>query len=132
MENKARSVLRVGGWATGLCITPLFSGSGLALLPRLLSVTLGRPDRVSTAMMILAGPARAMVAKFALIATLVLLAVPFHALAQRGKSPRIGYLAGSRAEGSAHLVAALRDGLRERGWTPGQNITIEFRFAEGQ
>jgi ABC-type uncharacterized transport system substrate-binding protein len=83
-------------------------------------------------MMILAGPARAMVAKFALIATLFLLAVPFHALAQRGKSPRIGCLAGSRAGGSSHLVAALRDGLRERGWTPGQNITAEYRFAEGQ
>jgi hypothetical protein len=38
--------------------------------------------------------------------------------------PRIGFLAISRGLGQ-HLVAAFREGLRDRGWVEGQNVIIE-------
>jgi putative ABC transport system substrate-binding protein len=42
---------------------------------------------------------------------------------QSSTVPRIGYLGGPSA------AAALREGLRERGWIEGQNILVEYRFA---
>ena len=33
--------------------------------------------------------------------------------------------------GSAHLVAAFRQGLSDLGFVEGQNVTIEFRWARG-
>ena len=35
------------------------------------------------------------------------------------------------AESGRHLLAAFREGLRERGWVDGQNIVIEDRYADG-
>jgi putative ABC transport system substrate-binding protein len=51
---------------------------------------------------------------------------------QPAKMPRIGYLEqGPRPiEGSASL-AAFRQGLRELGYVEGQNISLEYRNAEG-
>ncbi|HEV2714097.1 MAG TPA: ABC transporter substrate-binding protein [Terriglobales bacterium] len=43
--------------------------------------------------------------------------------------PRIGFLSPSTPEGSAFVLAALRQGLREHGYVDGANITIESRFA---
>ena len=37
----------------------------------------------------------------------------------------------SRAHGSAHLVVAFQQGLAEAGLTDGQNVKIEYRWAEG-
>ena len=51
---------------------------------------------------------------------------------QAGKVPRIGYLVQNYAETSQRVLAAFREGLRERGWLEGQNIVIEVRFAEGK
>ena len=51
---------------------------------------------------------------------------------QAGKVPRIGYLVVNSAEVSQRPLAALRQGLRERGWVEGQNIVIEVRYADGQ
>lgn len=51
--------------------------------------------------------------------------------AQQPKVARIGYLAVSTASAHAPRVAALRQGLRERGYVEGQNIVLEFRYAEG-
>jgi putative tryptophan/tyrosine transport system substrate-binding protein len=51
---------------------------------------------------------------------------------QRGKIPRIGILVGSTAASVADRIEAFRQGLRERGYTEGQNITIEYRYAEGK
>jgi putative ABC transport system substrate-binding protein len=61
-----------------------------------------------------------------------LLAAPLAAEAQqRGKVPRVGYLAGSRSDSQAQRrLDAFRQGLRELGYVEGQNITIEERWAD--
>ena len=62
-----------------------------------------------------------------------LLAAPLAAQAQpAGKVYRIGYLAGGTSTSAPHLLEAFRQGLRERGWVEGQNIVIDYRFAEGR
>ncbi len=50
---------------------------------------------------------------------------------QPGKIAKIGFLGSASASGSAGPVEALRMGLRERGYHEGQNINIQFRWAEG-
>ncbi len=62
-----------------------------------------------------------------------LLAAPFAAGAQQaGKVHRIGYLSGSSSTAQRDLIEAFRQGLRELGWVEGQNIVIDYRFAEGR
>jgi putative ABC transport system substrate-binding protein len=56
---------------------------------------------------------------------------PFAARAQQG-IPMIGFLRSTSATASADLVAALRRGLTEAGYTEGQNLAIEYRWAENQ
>ena len=51
---------------------------------------------------------------------------------QAGKIHRIGYLAGGSAAGSLIFVEQFREGLRDHGWIEGQNVVIEYRFAEGR
>jgi putative ABC transport system substrate-binding protein len=46
--------------------------------------------------------------------------------------PVIGYLGSRSAAGDADWVEAFRRGLSENGFTVGQNVQIEFRWAEGQ
>src|SRR3954463_11650619 len=48
------------------------------------------------------------------------------------KLPTIGFLSGRSLASDAHLVAAVRQGLMETGYVEGQNLTIEYRWAEGQ
>jgi putative tryptophan/tyrosine transport system substrate-binding protein len=50
---------------------------------------------------------------------------------QPGKVARIGFLGSASASGFTGPVEALRAGLRDRGYHEGQNISIEFRWAEG-
>jgi putative ABC transport system substrate-binding protein len=60
------------------------------------------------------------------------LAAPLTAVAQQtGRVYRIGYLGVSSPSLESHLVEAFRRGLRERGYLEGQNIFIEYRWAEG-
>ena len=67
-----------------------------------------------------------------LIAVGALLTLPLAAKAQQaGNVPRIGYIVLNSAESGRHLLAAFREGLRERGWVDGQNIVIEDRYADG-
>ena len=51
---------------------------------------------------------------------------------QAGNVPRIGYLAQNYQETARLMLAAFREGLRERGWVEGRNIVIEVRYAEGK
>ena len=67
---------------------------------------------------------------FVFAIALGLLAAPLAAQAQPtpGKTPRIGYL--TMRSGPSHLEEAFRQGLRELGYFEGQNIAIEYRWAD--
>jgi len=56
---------------------------------------------------------------------------PLVAWAQQKATPVIGYLSGSSAGSNATFVAAFHQGLRETGYVEGQNVSIEYRWAEG-
>ena len=45
---------------------------------------------------------------------------------------RIGYLSASTREDSRFTTDLLVDGLRALGWIEGQNLVIEWRFADGR
>jgi putative ABC transport system substrate-binding protein len=51
---------------------------------------------------------------------------------QPTKVPRIGYLIGASPSAYAARTEAFRQGLRELGYLEGQNIAIEYRYAEGK
>ena len=57
---------------------------------------------------------------------------PVAAQAQQAKTPVIGLLASTSERQWSNFVAALRQGLTETGYVEGQNLKIEFRWAEGQ
>ena len=46
--------------------------------------------------------------------------------------PVIGFMSSASAAPWAHLVAAFRDGLKAIGFVEGQNVAIDFRWADGQ
>jgi putative ABC transport system substrate-binding protein len=52
--------------------------------------------------------------------------------AQQKAMPVIGYLGAATPSLAALNVAALRQGLSETGYVEGQNLTIEYRWAEGR
>lgn len=58
--------------------------------------------------------------------------MPLVARAQRPAIPVIGFLNSRAAGDDPHLLAAFRQGLKEAGYVEGQNVAIEYRFAEGQ
>jgi len=57
---------------------------------------------------------------------------PLAARAQQSAVPVIGFLRSTSANASAELVVALRRGLTEAGYVEGQNIAIEYRWAENR
>ena len=55
---------------------------------------------------------------------------PVAAWAQQPTTPVIGFLNGTSAQGYGHFVSSFRQGLTETGYVEGQNLTIEYRWAE--
>ena len=48
------------------------------------------------------------------------------------KLPTVGFLNPLSPEASANLVRSFRQGLRETGYVEGENVAIEYGWAEGQ
>jgi putative tryptophan/tyrosine transport system substrate-binding protein len=57
---------------------------------------------------------------------------PLAARAQLAAKPVVGVLYPGWPAALTHLIVAFRQGLNESGFVEGQNVTIEYRFAEGQ
>jgi putative ABC transport system substrate-binding protein len=56
---------------------------------------------------------------------------PLAAHAQQAM-PVVGFLRVTSASDSTHLVAAFQQGLRQSGFLEGQNVAMEYRWADGQ
>ena len=57
---------------------------------------------------------------------------PIAVRAQQPAMPMIGFLRSTAANGSEHIVAAFLRGLKEAGFVEGQNVAIEYRWADNQ
>src|SRR4051794_33328323 len=57
---------------------------------------------------------------------------PLAARAQQPSMPVIGFLRSSSLADSTVLVTAFRNGLRETGFVEGQNVAIEYHYADNQ
>ena len=66
------------------------------------------------------------------LALLALGAAPLVADAQQAGVPRIGFLSATSPSDRPPLLDAFRQRLRELGWVEGQNIVIDYRYAEGR
>ena len=58
--------------------------------------------------------------------------MPVRSGAAAEESPAIGYLSADDPAGESTRSEAIRQALRERGYIEGQNIAIEYRYADGK
>jgi putative tryptophan/tyrosine transport system substrate-binding protein len=58
-------------------------------------------------------------------------ALPLSARAQQAEMPVVGYLS-AHLPGPSPLTGAFRQGLKDSGYVEGENVRIEYRWAEGQ
>ena len=71
--------------------------------------------------------------RFFIVTAAVLAARPLVVGAQpAAKRPRIGVLMPSTAAGTANLIAAFEQGLRDHGYVNGRNIVLDYRYTDGQ
>src|SRR5947207_15134543 len=66
------------------------------------------------------------------LATLILVSVHLAEAQQPKKIPRIVFLGNSTPALEENLVGPFREGLRDLGYVEGNNIVIEWRWAEGK
>lgn len=57
---------------------------------------------------------------------------PLAAPAQQSATPLIGYLSSKGPAAEAVIVAAMKKGLEERGFVDGRNVSITYRWSEGE
>ena len=57
---------------------------------------------------------------------------PLVARAQRPSVPLVGFLGATSPEGYMGFVSGFQRGLKEAGFTDGDNVSILYRWAEGQ
>src|SRR5205823_9705231 len=57
--------------------------------------------------------------------------LPFQSQPPRTRVPRIGYVSGGSATSNQAPVDAFQQGLRDLGYTGGQNILVDWRWGEG-
>ena len=57
---------------------------------------------------------------------------PLAARAQQPAMPVVGYIRSTTAAGFANLEMALRLGLKEAGFVEGQNVAVEFHYADNR
>ena len=57
---------------------------------------------------------------------------PLATRAQQVSVPVVGFVRSTSAADSTHLVTAFRQGLKEAGFVEGQNVAVEYRWADNQ